>query len=71
MQYKVIHNYSSGTLGPWKKGDVVEVPDEYIDWLLRDSPGVVEKVKPPRKRKAAPAKNRMVTKAQDRAKVEA
>ncbi len=71
-RYKIMHDYSGGGLGPFKKGDVVEIDDRIIDWLLRDSPGVAEPVKDKlkRKRKAKAKKNRMVVKAKNRAEPE-
>ena len=65
-QYLIVHDYTSGNLGPFKAGDVVEIDDRIIDWLLRDSPGVAELVEEPAKRKAKPKRNRMVVKAENR-----
>ena len=68
-KYRIVHDYTSGNLGPFKAGDVVEIDDRIIEWLLRDSPGVAEPVKdkPKSKRRAKPKHNRMVTEAQNRA----
>ena len=71
-QYRVVHDYSSGTFGPIAAGDVIEIDDDILDWLLRDSPGVVEpvKAKSKRKRQAKTAKNRMVKAATNRSEPE-
>lgn len=67
-KYLIVHDYVSGTFGPVRAHDVIEIPDDLIEWLLRDSPGVAEpvKAKKKRKRKAKPKKNRMVVKAENR-----
>ena len=65
-QYLIVHDYTSGNLGPFKKGDVVEIDDRIIEWFLRDSPGVAELVEEPAKCKAKPKHNRMVVKAENR-----
>jgi hypothetical protein len=44
-KYIVQWNYSAGQVGPYFKGDVVEVEDELADWIQRDSPGVLKPVK--------------------------
>ena len=63
-KYLIVHDYTSGNLGPFKKGDVVEIDDRIIEWLLRDSPGVAELVK--EERAAKPKRNRMVKAAKNR-----
>ena len=65
-KYLIVHDYKSDLFGPYAEGDVVEINDADIEWLLRDSPGVAEPVKGPAKRKAKAKRNRMVVKAQNR-----
>jgi hypothetical protein len=44
-KYIIQWNYGSGQVGPYLKGDVVEVEDELAEWMMRDSPGVLKEVK--------------------------
>lgn len=57
-RYKVKHNYRSerdGSLvGPWAKGDEIELDDDVAAYVNVDSPGALVKVQE-RKPAAAPA----------------
>jgi hypothetical protein len=48
-KYIIQWNYGSGQVGPYLKGDVVEVEDELAEWMNRDSPGVLKPVKEAKK----------------------
>lgn len=41
-RYVFQFDYVSSTIGPYKKGAVVELSADEVDWLLRDSPGCVK-----------------------------
>lgn len=62
-RYEVQRPYSSRRdgkqYGPWVEGDVPDLTDEEVEWLNRDSPGVLAAEKPkPAERDATPAKDR-------------
>lgn len=47
-KYIIQWDYGSGQVGPYLKGDVVEVEDELAEWMDRDSPGVLKNMTSPR-----------------------
>jgi hypothetical protein len=40
----VLHKYETDQLGPWYPGEVVELPESIAMWILRDSPGTLERL---------------------------
>jgi hypothetical protein len=38
-------DYVCGQIGPYTKGDVIEIEEEMAIWINRDKPGVLEPVK--------------------------
>lgn len=55
-KYTIEHNYDAfrdgKRFGPWAAGDEVEIDDVDVDWVRRDSPGVLAEAK----KEKAPAK---------------
>ncbi len=56
-RYRILHKYSSGDFGPFEKGTEVELTEEQADWLLHDSPGVLEEIDPKAQQEAKRAAN--------------
>jgi hypothetical protein len=56
-KYIIQWNYGSGQVGPYLKGDVVEVEDELAEWMMRDSPGVLKPMEDAKGTKSAKAKS--------------
>ncbi|MEO3923006.1 hypothetical protein ABGB07_03870 [Micromonosporaceae bacterium B7E4] len=57
--YQVNHAYTARkdgrTLGPWVKGDTVDVDPADAEWVERDSPGALSEVKPKPSERQKPA----------------
>lgn len=50
MRYTIAHRYSSfrdgRRFGPWEGGEQVELDDVDAEWLVRDSPGLLQTEEP-------------------------
>ena len=58
MRYVVRHDYESGTAGPWRKGEILELDESIAAWVNHDSPGTLAPEKPKRKRVQRKRQNR-------------
>lgn len=66
-KYKVQWDYRSATLGPWVKGEVVELDPALAEAVNRDSPGVLRPVTARTKKRAKKSsKDRMARGSKDR-----
>lgn len=45
-RYKILHRYSSSYFGPFEEGTEIELTEADAEWLLHDSPGVLEEIDP-------------------------
>jgi hypothetical protein len=68
MRVQFGQSYRSNA-GAWDAGQVVELPDDLVEWLNHDSPGVcvpVEETEPAARQVQAPPADRMVKNARRR-----
>lgn len=70
MRYTVTRAYTSGSGGPWRAGDVVEIDDDLAAHLEADSPGllvpVADEPEPEARTFDAPPHDRQVKAARKR-----
>lgn len=45
-RYRILHRYSSNQFGPFEEGTEIELTEDDAQWLLNDSPGVLEEIDP-------------------------
>lgn len=61
--YRVNHDYQAGALGPFKKGQTVDLTEAQAEWVNRDSDGTLSPAKPEAKPEKAPAVKKQAPKA--------
>ncbi len=45
-RYRILHRYASSYFGPFEEGTEIELTKDEAQWLLHDSPGVLEEIDP-------------------------